>query len=92
MIGLLRLLVFGFLALSVFYVLMFFWLRSLRREGLEKDWDGGEALPLDGETREAYIERGMAGFGRSLAVRLLWLIYVIPLIALGVVVYFVNYA
>lgn len=88
----LRLFVFGFLALSVFYILMFIWLRSLRRERLEKEWDGGDALPLDGEGRDAYIERGMAGFGRSLAVRLLWLIYVIPLVALSVVIYIVNYA
>ncbi|MFB2531220.1 hypothetical protein ACEYYB_03620 [Paracoccus sp. p4-l81] len=90
--ALIRLFVFGFLVLSVIYVLTFFWLRSLRRERLENDWDQGRALPLDGEGREGYIARGMAGLGRSLAVRLLWLIYVLPLIAMGAIIYLVNYA
>lgn len=87
-----RMFVFGFLALSVFYILLVIWFRSMHREGLEKAWDGGEAVPLDGEGRDAYIERGMKGFGRSLHVRLLWLVYIFPLAALAVIVYFVNYA
>lgn len=85
---LIRLFVIGFIGLSVVYALMFIWLRSLRRERLENEWDSGRAPHT---TRDRHIADGMAQFRRSTVVRLLWGVYVLPLVALGVVIYINNH-
>lgn len=83
--GFVRLIVFGFVGLSVIYVLLSLYVRSLRRENLENEWaeahpDGGDAVD-----REAFVERGMAEFESSLRPRLLLLVYVIPAVLVAVI-------
>lgn len=65
------------------------YLRSLKREALENAWDRGEAGA--GQTRDAYVEAGMADYDRSLLFKLLMIVYVLPLIVIGVIIYFVNF-
>jgi hypothetical protein len=91
MIALLRLAVFGFVGLSVLYVLVSIYSRSVRRESLEKRWD---ANPPEGQgeaERSAFIEAGMRDYEQGLRKKLIWLIYVIPMIVMALTVYLVNY-
>lgn len=91
MIAFIRLAIFGFIGLSVLYLLIGAYSRSVRREKLEKHWD---AAPPEGsgETeRKAYIEEGMRAYEHGLKKRLLWLVYILPMIALAVIVYFIDY-
>ena len=87
MIGILRAAVLGFVLLSVVYVLVSVYSRSVRREKLEKKFDAGG---IEGE-RDAYIEAGMQAYEHGLRRRLLWLVYIIPTVVIAVTVYFVNY-
>jgi Ca2+/Na+ antiporter len=87
-----RLLVFGFIALSVVYILVSIYSRSVRRERLEKEWDTDPANEGAATAdRDAYIEQGMEAYQHGLRRRLLWLIYILPMVALVVVIYVVNW-
>ncbi|MEZ5887922.1 MAG: hypothetical protein R3D56_13730 [Paracoccaceae bacterium] len=91
MIAILRLLVFAFIGLSVFYLLLGAYWRSLRRESLEKQWD---AAPPEGQgqtERAAFIAKGMAAYERGLKKKLLWLVYIIPMILIVIIAYVQNY-
>lgn len=87
MIGILRAAVLGFIILSVAYVLISIYSRSVRRENLEKKFDAGG---IEGD-RESYIRDGMAAYEKGLRRRLLWLIYIIPMAVVSATVYFINY-
>ena len=92
MIGFLRLMVFWSVFAAIAYWSLLVYSRSLRREALEKQWD---ADPPDGatdDTRRAFIEQGMAAYEGSLRRKLLWGVIVLPFIAIGALVYLVNYA
>jgi len=82
-----RLVVFGFLFLSIVYVCVSLYSRSVRRERLEDDW---AEEPRSGMTREEFIAAGMADYESGLRKRLLLLIYVVPSIAVGLIIYFIN--
>lgn len=85
-----RLFVFGFLVLSVVYLAVSLYSRSVRREKLEKRWaedhPGDETSP----ERDAYIEAGMAEYNASIRPRLIALVYVVPTIAVIVIAIIVN--
>ena len=87
----LRLAVFGFIALSVVYLLVSIYSRSVRREKLEKAWDTDPAregaAPAD---RAAFIAAGMRDYESGLRKKLIMLIYVIPMIVMAVIIYLVN--
>ena len=87
MIALFRLAVFGFLGLSVIYVLMSIYSRSLRREALEKEFDAGG---IEGD-RDAYIAEGMARYEHGLRKKLIWLVYIIPMIVICTLIYILNF-
>ncbi|MFA7432170.1 MAG: hypothetical protein WCZ72_00505 [Gemmobacter sp.] len=87
MIALIRLALLGFVALTVLYVLVWLYARSLRRERLEQRW---EAKGRHGD-RAAYVRRGMQQYERSLRRRLLWLVYIIPAMLVVTIVYLLNF-
>lgn len=82
-----RLVIGGFLILTVIYVCVSLYSRSVRREKLEGWWD---EAPQEGMTREQYIAEGMAKYESGLRKKLIWLIYVIPPIVVGTIIYFIN--
>ncbi len=86
-LGWVRLAVLGFVLLSVVYLLVSLYSKSVRREKLEKRFDAGD---VDGD-REAYIETGMLEYRHGLRRRLIILVYIIPVITTVVTIYFVNY-
>ena len=85
--GLIRLAVVGFVVLSVVYVSLLLYARSVRRERLEEEWSeqGGKG------DRDAFVERGMAEYEQSLRRRLIWLVYVVPTLAALVLLYVINF-
>ncbi len=91
--GWLRLAFFLYLGLTIAYVVTGIYSRSVRREKLEKEWDSDPAREgTTAEERQAYIEAGMDHYRKGLKRRLLWLIYILPTIAFGVIIYYVNWS
>lgn len=87
MIAFLRLGIVLLVGLSVLYVLVSIYARSLERERLEKEWDAAQG-PGD---RAAHIEQGMLVYARSLRRRLLWGVYIVPVAVISVLVYVLNF-
>ena len=87
MIGFVRLVVFGFVGLSVVYLLVSAYSRSVERERLEKEWDAGGV----DQGRDTYILEGMKRYQHGLRRKLIALVYVIPAVVIAVIVYVVNH-
>ncbi len=88
--GLIRLVIFGFLALSVIYVVVSLYSRSVRREKLENSWDEDHPDGGDESARNAYIEAGMHAYETGLRRKLIVLVYIVPAVAAAVLIYLVN--
>lgn len=86
-LGWLRLLAMSLVVLTVVYFLVSVYSRSVRRERLEKRFDAGG---VEGD-RDAYIEAGMRAYEQGLRKRLIWLVYVIPILAMTATVWWVNW-
>lgn len=89
MLAILRAWALALIGLTVVYLLLRAYLRSLERERLEKQHDAGQGDA--GLSRDDYIRQGMARHARGLRLRLLWLVYILPLAAIAVTIYLVNY-
>ena len=87
-IGFLRLAVFGFLALSVIYVLVSIYARSVERERLEKEFDAGG---IEGD-RANHIAAGMKNYQGGLRRKLLWLVYIVPMSVISGLIYILNFS
>lgn len=87
MIALLRLLVFGFLALTVVYVCLSLYSRSVRRDKLEKEWDE-EVQEGD---REAFVREGLLEYDGSLRRKLILGVYVVPISIVSFIIYATNF-
>jgi Ca2+/Na+ antiporter len=85
--GIFRMVVIGFVVLTIFYVLLSLYSRSVRREKLEKEWDE-EVKTGD---RDAYIDKGMAEYEGSLRRKLIVLVYVIPVLLVIGMLYVINF-
>lgn len=83
-----RLAVFGFLALAVAFIVTSVYSRSVRREKLEDEW---EAEVKTGD-RAAYVKDGMSDYDEGWRKKMLWLIFVIPAIAVVALVYLNNFS
>ncbi len=90
MIAFLRLAVFGFIGLSVAYLLLSIYSRPVRREALEKEWDADPAEGADAAARDAFVEAGMRDYEHGLRKKLILLVFVIPVIVVVVTLYLVN--
>lgn len=90
MLGFVRLVVIGFVILTVIFVCISFYSRSVRRERLEKEWDANPPEGADAAARSAYIEQGMAEYFSGFRRRLVLLVYVVPTVVVGVIFYLTN--
>ncbi|RWR50896.1 hypothetical protein EOW65_04880 [Sinirhodobacter ferrireducens] len=91
MIGFLRCAVFGLGALAVLFWLVRIYARSLRREALEKHWARESAAGVDLGPCDAYVEAGMQDYEHGLMRRLVWLVFILPIVIFAVVVFVMNY-
>lgn len=87
--GFVRLVVFGFIGLSVIYLSVSIYSRSVRKERLEDQFD--EEHP-DGapEARDAFVAEGMQAYNSSIRPKLIGLVYVVPTVVIGAIVYMIN--
>ena len=89
--GLIRLIVFGFIALSVIYFAISVYSRSVRREKLEKWWAEENPGSDDMQARAAYVERGLKEYDNSIRSRLILLVYIIPTVIVIATLIAVNW-
>lgn len=87
MLGFLRLVVFGFIALSVIYLWVSWQSRAAQRRKLRAEWD---EQGLTGD-QDDFVAAGMQVYERSLRHKLIVLIYIIPVIVIGAIIYLTNY-
>lgn len=92
MLGFLRLGVFGFIGLCILYLIVAFYSRSVRREKLENQ--AAEQIAegtLDVTGYDAFIENGMREYEGSLRHKLIIGVFVVPVIAVLVLIYVTNF-
>ena len=77
----------AFVLLTVIYVLVSLYSKSVRREWLEERFDAGG---VEGD-RDTYIEAGMVQYRQGLRRRLILLVYVVPVVSTVVTIYVVNF-
>ncbi|KGJ03395.1 hypothetical protein IC63_13365 [Paracoccus sphaerophysae] len=76
---------------ALFYVMLSYYLRSLRRERLEEEWaERHPAEPGDSPERDEFVRRSMHDFHRTLRSRLVALVFMLPTLAIFVIAYLVN--
>lgn len=85
-----RMFVIAVIGLSICYWAISLYSSSVRREKLERRWaeenpDGG-----DPEARRAYVDAGMDLYHSGFRKKLIWLVYVVPLVAMAVIYYLTN--
>lgn len=88
--GFVRLVLFGFIGLSIVYLSISVYSRSVRREKLEKAWAEENAGNDDMAARDAYVEKGIAAYNNSFRPKLIGLVYIIPTVIVMVIVYTTN--
>ncbi len=82
-----RLMFFGLIALTVIYVCLSFYSRSVRR-GKLKTWWEEEGRPGD---LDAYVEKGLADYDGSLRRKLILGVYVVPICVVALIIYLTNF-
>lgn len=87
MLGLLRLLLILLVVQTIAYVGLSLYSRSLRRRKLKVRW-AEKALPVDQET---FVQRGLTRYDNSLRRKLILGVYIVPWIAISVLIYVVNF-
>ncbi|MGH1454468.1 MAG: hypothetical protein ACRBBV_14985 [Paracoccaceae bacterium] len=88
MFALARLLVVGFIVLTVIYVCVSLYSRSVRRGKLKAEWDEAQ---MTGD-REAWLKQGLEEYDHSLRRKLIWGVYVIPVVLVATIIYVVNHS
>lgn len=77
---------------AVFFVLLRLYIRSQRHERLEEIWDRRHPdMAGDSLARREFIRRSMLGFDKSLKSRLIWLVFILPTLAILTIVIIVNW-
>ena len=88
MFALARLLVIGFVVLTLIYLSLSFYSRAVRRDKLEAEWEeGGESM-----SKEAFVDEGLRDYEQSLRRKLIWGVYVVPAVLVCVLIYVTNFA
>jgi Ca2+/Na+ antiporter len=82
-----RLLVIGFLVLSVVYICLSLYSRAVRREKLEKEWDE----EIQQGDRDTFVQAGLRNYDGSLRRKLILGVYIVPLTVISVIIYFTNF-
>ncbi|MEE4209862.1 MAG: hypothetical protein V2I43_11405 [Parvularcula sp.] len=87
MLGAARLLLILLAALTVVYICLSFYSRSVRRGKLEAEW---EEAPREGE-RDTFVDAGLKDYDGSLRRKLILGVYVVPLALIGFIIYATNF-
>ena len=85
-----KLVVFGFIALTVIYWSVALYARSVRKESLEKSFDAANPGGADRAARDAFGRAGMQAYNASIRPKLVGLVYVVPTVVIGSIIYAIN--
>lgn len=88
--ALVRLVVFGFIFLSIIYLALHWYSRSLRREKLEDSWAENHPNDTSSPERDAYITEGMTEYESGLRKKLILLVYIVPIAAIVTILLVTN--
>lgn len=88
MLVMLRFLVPLLVVLTVIYVAVSIYSRSVRRRKLAERWDSKDVLTVD---RDTFIRRGLERYDHSLRRKLILGVYIVPLTVIAVIVYVTNF-
>jgi len=88
--GFIKLVIFGFIGLTVIYFSVSLYSRSVRKERLEDTFD--EEHPDGGapDARDAFVAEGMQAYNNSIRPKLIGLVYVVPTVVIAAIVYTIN--
>ena len=86
-IGILRLMIFAFLVMLVVYFVLSWWSRSVRRSKLEEEWDTENR---NGD-RDAFVRAGLEEYDGSLRRKLIFGVFVVPYVVMGILIYVMNF-
>ena len=87
--GFIKLVVFGFVGLTVVYWSVALFARSVTKERLENKFDA-ENPEGDRNTRDAYIAEGLREYDTSIRPKLVGLVYIVPTVVIGTIIYTIN--
>lgn len=88
--GFIKLVVFGFIGLSVIYLSISLYSRSVRKERLENEFDEAHPDGAEDGARDAFIAEGMQAYENSIRPKLIGLVYVVPTVVIGAIIYTIN--
>ena len=86
----LQMFVVAVVGLSIIYCAISLYSASVRREKLEKLWHAENPDSDDLSARRAYVKAGMESYHSGFRKKLIWLVYVVPLVAMAVIYYLTN--
>lgn len=88
MFALARLVIIGFVVLTIIYISLSLWSRSVRRRKLNAEWD---EQGMTGD-RDAFIDQGLEDYDGSLRRKLILGVYVIPICLVSLIIYLTNFS
>ncbi|MGJ8587250.1 MAG: hypothetical protein ACSHXW_03780 [Yoonia sp.] len=88
--GFIKLVIFGFIGLTVIYFSVSIYSRSVRKERLEDEFDAENPDGGDEGARDAFVAEGLKAYDASIRPKLIGLVYVVPTLAIGTIVYMIN--
>lgn len=89
--GFIKLLIIGFVVLTVIYWLVSIYSRSVRREKLEQEWASENRPGAGPDDREAFLQSGMAEYERGFRKKLIWLVYIVPIAVIVTIFIITNF-
>ena len=94
MFALARLMVVGFIVLTIIYVCLSLYSRSVRKGKLEAEWieEHGDGDYDDDPRFEAFMEQGLEDYDGSLRRKLILGVYIIPVILMITIIYLTNFS
>ncbi|AXI56386.1 hypothetical protein SuNHUV7_15900 (plasmid) [Pseudoseohaeicola sp. NH-UV-7] len=82
-----RLLVIGFVVLTIIYVALSFYSRAVRKGKLQREWDE-EGMEGD---KDAWVQQGLEDYDGSLRRKLILGVYVVPVVVVSIIIYLTNF-
>ena len=81
-----KLVVFGFIGLTVIYWSVSLYARSVTKERLEDEFDANNPEG-DRAARDAFVTDGLKDYDASIRPKLVGLVYVVPTVVIGAIIY-----
>ena len=87
--GFIKLVVFGFIGLTIIYWSISLYARSVTKERLEDEFDASHPEG-DSAARDLFVADGLKDYDKSIRPKLVGLVYVVPTVVIGAIIYTIN--